>query len=75
MGAIQAAILSELRRRKKSVYEFAKGLKASKTMHSITAMKWFYSGRHVSVGTVEKMLKALDLVVVPRKSVAKERHA
>jgi hypothetical protein len=65
MTMIRNAVVREIRRRKKSGYEFAHSLKGT---HPQTIMKWIYSGRCVSLATVEKVLAALDLVVVPKSS-------
>ncbi len=65
MSMIRNAVVREIKRRKQSGYEFAHSLRGT---HPVTVMKWLYSGRRVSVETVEKVLAALDLVVAPKAS-------
>jgi hypothetical protein len=65
MSTIRQAVAREIRRRKQSGYAFAKLMKQKK-VHPVTILKWLYSGHRVSVEMAEKVLKVLDLVIVPR---------
>ncbi len=66
-ATIRSAVSTEIVRRKLSAYAFAKSLKGK--VHPVTIMKWLYSDHRVSLELAEKVLAALDLVIVPKASV------
>jgi hypothetical protein len=63
MAIIRNAVVKELRRRKITKYRLAKDIEG---IHQATVMRWLYSNGTVSVQIAEKILKELDLTVVPR---------
>ncbi len=66
MSTIRSAVAREIRRQKKSGYSFARSMS---DVHPVTIMKWIYSGHRVSLAIAEKVMSALDLVVVPKSMV------
>ena len=63
MSTIRNAVARELTRRNRSGYEFAKSFKK---VHPMTILKWLYSGHRLSLDCAERILDALDLVIVPK---------
>ena len=72
MSALRDAVVQEISRRKQTGYAFAQSMKGK--MHPVTVMKWLYSGHRVSVVIAEKILAALDLVVVPKDRVTDRKR-
>lgn len=66
-ATIRSAVNREICRRNLSAYAFAKSLKGK--VHPVTIMKWLYSNHRVSIELAEKVLAALDLVIVSKSSV------
>lgn len=66
MDILRNAIKREIKRRGITPYAFARDLDG---LHQITVLKWLYSNRSVSARTIEHILEALSLVVVPKSFV------